>query len=702
MAHRVVRRMLSLLLTLDGNPEGMALDNLCLQVGYTGLDEIVAWEPLESALPSEREAHVRIRERARKALREDLERLRQLGCHIREDRRLRPGDADYSVTITLEERPFIPVTLELDDVATVVEWAARIQAPHGSSTGLPLAAIEFSRAAKTGAVLRIDRNERSWIVHPWQLVIRGERHYGVGTDLKTNSVRTLRLDSPDITTALTGQVLGPAADDDINVSRLVDPLTWGDRHMDIRLTMSPSQLAEVRSLLSPAIVDATASPTDGLITVVLSVSDLSIAAERIVPLLDRITVDSVELRSQLHRIAEHLDAKAPWIPRRILVPPMSRPPRPTTTGHPNEPLAPPGPLAPSGRRDSTSDTGALLLALNSLGERDGTHSISEVADAAGRTPREVVRLLATFLDLRLDTNAESSSSPPFILLDDALHTVTAERALQAPLLVTRVRGVTQALADLGRSPMGWRSLCSLLIKALELQESQFAPEVFTGDLDLLISDLERRLGIDVDQLSIIQDSEPSAVDLEALRQQWTEWSRAQVVLGVAFRDQALGITRLADVQPVGTCEDGRLVGIDAHRVGLAPESRVVAVAPEYLSELGDRGSWRIGEKLTDEDRARAIQAAELTCLVTLAIRSDLPEAHDALATLRRLWQADIIQDVGCYVAMIRLPSPPLPALELLLVEHPSVLRVVAPDDLVATPTRVAARIRATLAEQQLS
>lgn len=703
MAHRVVRRMLTLLLLLDDRADGLSLDEVCRQVGYTSVDEDSVWartddwaDP-ESGSGEEREAHRRVRERASKALREDVERLRQLGFHIREDRRSSPGDLDYHVRLTLEDRPFVPVTLNLEDVASVVEWAAWLQHLPTEATGLPRSAIEFGRAAETGVVVRVDRGERSWTIHPWQVVIRGDRAYGVGRDLATESVRTLRLDTADTRVVPMDECLGPASDESLDIPRMVDPLTWGEHHTKVRLITLLEHVPSVKASLHPAVVDIEPSSGTDSVIVTLNVSDLDVAAERIIPLMDKVTVDSVELQGHLHRIADQLEAEATWLPSRTVVPPMAAPVPREPQAWVDEPLAPPGPAAPEGRRDSTSDTGALLLALNFLEETGGTPSIHELSKASARSPREITRLLATYLDLWLDVNDESSASPAFTLLNQVGDVVLAEAALQRPQEVVSVRWEAAALADIGRTSMQWQTLCGLLIRALAVRDLGLATDNLWGSTDAFIADLERRLGLDAEQLTVLQEADRSPADLEVLTHQWRDWSRNHAVVRLAFHESTAGAIREVDVQPLGVTEDGRLVGIDPHRRGSPPENRIIAVPSELVDTVEQETSTRGETGLTEVDRIKAIEAAGLTRLVTLAVQADTDQTAGAVSTLNRLWHADIIRADLSYVVMLRIPLPVEHVVTLLLIEHPGVLRVVAPRDLVDMPRQLAASIRASLA-----
>lgn len=157
-----------------------------------------------------------------------------------------------------------------------------------------------------------------------------------------------------------------------------------------------------------------------------------------------------------------------------------------------------------------------------------------------------------------------------------------------------------------------------------------------------------------------------------------------------------------DVQPLGVAEDGRLVGIDPHRRGSPPESRVTAVPPELVDAAELDTSTRGEMGLTEVGRAKAVQAAGLTRLVILTVEADTEQPAGAVSTLSRLWHADVVRADLSYVAMIRVPQPVESAIARLLIGHPSVLRVVAPSDLVDTARQLAATIRGYLAANALA
>ena len=696
MANRVVQRMLALLLALDDAEDGWDLDAVCRRLGYIAPGQAAAWGRGGATSPAlSKSAAERLRENTRLSVRRDVKRLRQLGFAITENRHGQPGDPAYFARLYLDERPFVPITLDPEEVASVVEWTAQLRVDGGGAHAIPAAAVEFGRAAESGTVVEVTRGDRSWRLLPWQVLLRGERCYGIGQDLDADMVRTLRLDAPDTEVNPTNDVRGPYDDAGLEASRMVDPLTWGDDHTEIELDVPASLADAVIAALSPAATELEHIEPAGSTRVRAWITDLRLAVERLFPVTDSITIRSPALADEFNAVAAELTAQASWLPQGNVVPPLgSRQPH-SDPEAPSEELLPPGPEAPGGDRDSTSDTGALLLALNYMSEGGGTQRITDVSGAAGRSPRIMAMLLATYLDQWLEFGGDHSSSQPFALLTQHGEHLDAAEALARPAQVHSVEIRGDGLADIGRWHMPWQIMCRLLISALSARDSHQGPTGPSADLDDLIPKLERRLGLDADQLTVLGDAGPTAEDLAELRTKWEEWARDGAVLALRVH-RAGHPPRHMTVHPAGLTEDLDLVALDAHRQDASPASRTIRLeaADVENAEISDlRPSIT---SITAQDRAEAIAAAELTKLATLAVRAGAPGTSDALGTLTRLWDADIASDSDCFVAMIRVQPPVEEQLASLLMEHAAVVRVLAPADCSDLHQRISTRLLSAL------
>jgi len=696
MAIRVVQRMLALLLELDDADDGLDLDDVCRRLGYIAPDQAAAWGRGGATSPAlSSSAAENLREKTRKKVREDLERLRSLGFAITESRHGQPGDPAYFARLHLDERPFVPITLDLEDVASVVEWTAQLRVDGDGAHAIPAAAVEFGRAAESGTVVDVTRGDRSWRMLPWQVLLRGERCYGIGQDLDADMVRTLRLDNPDTEVTTTDHVLGPYDDAGLEASRMVDPLTWGDDHTEIELDVPASLSDTVVAALSPAAIEIEHIEPAGSTRVRAWVTDLRVAVERLFPVTDSITIRSPTLADEFKAVAAELTAQASWLPQGNVVPPMrSRQPH-SDPEERSETLLPPGPGAPMGPRDSTSDTGALLLALNYMSERGGTQSITDVSRAAGRSPRIMAMLLATYLDQWLTFGGDHSSSQPFVLLAKSGDHLDPAEALARPAQIHSVEIHGDGLADIGRWHMPWQIMCRLLISALSARDSQQRPTGLSADLDDLILKLERRLGLDADQLTVLRDAGPTAEELAELRTTWEEWARAGAVLALRVH-RAGHPPQHVTVHPAGLTEDLDLVALDASRPDASLALRTLRLE---AADIDGAEICELSESTatpTPQDRVDAIAAVELTRLVTLAVRASAPGTSDALGTLTRLWDADIASDPDCFVAMIRVQPPVEEQLASLLVEHAAVVRVLAPAEYSDLPQRIVTRLLSAL------
>lgn len=694
MAQRVIRRMVSLLLALDNADGVMELDAACRDLGYVTPGEAAAWFRASAAsgagpgLEAEK-----VRERARKRVREDAERLRSLGFAIGEQRHGKPGELEYRVLLHLEERPFVPVTLDPAEVAAVVEWAAQLHLDSQGTPTLPSAAVEFGRAAETGTVLVVSRGDRSWRILPWQLLLRGERCYGVGRDLDADMVRTLRLDTADVLVTHTDDVLGPYDDSNLQAGRMTDPLTWGDEELEIRLDAPASAIDQVASALAPAALEVVRLDGQASCTITASVTDMRVVVERLLPVVEAIAIRSPQLAAEFQDVASDLVAEASWLPHRNVTPPMRTPLAARPKVDPQDPLMPPGPGAPVGDRDSTSDTGALLLALNFLSEGGGTQGIVDVSRAAGRSRRIMATLLATYLDQWLLTEGDGSSTQPFTLLAPDGGEMEAGEALSYPARVHSIEVHDDGLADIGRRRMSWQEMCRMLISALSIRDSRSQSSGTIADLDGLIHELERRLGLDADQLTILADIGPTPGELEALRTSWRRWARDDAIVQALVHREGHPPQRLV-LHPIGLTGDLDLVALSARNPGRTAEWRPLRLDPRDIEDVEVLSMHSTEVGITQQDRADALRAVELTRLVTLAVRAGEPATAAALGTLTRQWDADIVGHGDCHVAMIRVQPPVDDHIGRLLVEHSSVLRVLAPSDCVALPERIARRLRA--------
>ena len=699
MAFRVVQRMLALLLALDDAEDGLDIDAVCLDLGYIGPGQAAAWSRGGASLTAQsRSAAEQLREKTRKKVREDLERLRQLGFAISEKRRGTPGDPDYFARLHLDERPFVPITLEPEDVASVVEWTAQLRVDGDGAQAIPAAAVAFGRAAETGTVVDVHRGDRSWRLLPWQVLLRGERCYGVGQDLDADMVRTLRLDTPDTEVTATSDVRGAYDDAGIDASRMVDPLTWGDDHIEIELDVPASLADTVIAALSPASTEIDRIDPPESMRVRAWVTDLRVTVERLLPVAHAITTRSPALVEQIQAIVTELTAEASWLPRGNVVPPMSSRRAQPSPEESSEKLLPPGPVAPQGNRNSTTDIGALLLGLNYMSEQGGTRSMADVAGAAGRSPRIMATLLATYLDQWLAFGGDHSSPQPFALLTKHGKQLDAVEALARPAQVHSVEVHGDGLANIGRWHMPWQAMCRLLISALAARDMRPESTGLSAELDDLILKLERRLGLDADQLTVLGDAGPTAEELADLRAKWQAWAREGAV--VKLRVHRSGHPpRKVTVHPAGLTDDLDLVALDASRPDTSPAARTLRLEAADVEDAVVSDLRPSVAAITPHDRADALAAAELTRLVTLAVRADRPETADALGTLTRLWDADIASGDHCHVAMIRVQPPVDERLAGLLIEHAAVVRVLAPSDAINLPDRIAEQLMSTVLTQ---
>lgn len=322
----------------------------------------------------------------------------------------------------------------------------------------------------------------------------------------------------------------------------------------------------------------------------------------------------------------------------------------------------------------------------------------DVAGAAGRSPRIMATLLATYLDQWLAFGGAHLSSQPFDLLTkDGKHLDAAE-ALTRPAQVHSVEVHGDALADIGRWHMPWQAVCRLLISALAARDMRSELSGLSVELDDLILQLERRLGLDAEQLTVLSDAGPTAEELDGLRARWEAWAREGVV--VTLRVHRSGHPpRNVTVHPAGLTDDLDLVALDATPPDASPANRALRIEAADVQGAVVSDLRPSVSAITPHDRAGAVSAAELTKLVTLAVRAGLPETAEALGTLTRLWEADIASGDDCYVAMIRVHPPVDERLAGLLIEHSAVLRILAPPDVIDLPHRMGEQLKSAALAQ---
>lgn len=627
------------------------------------------------------------RERVRKLVDDDLERLQLMGFGACRETVGDNGEELDEECVVLHERPFVPVSLDPADVPTVVSLVAAFLSVGATGADPPIRALEFARAATAGVLVDMRREGRDPIrVVPVRVVLRPSgRWYGIGVTTDSRHPLTFRL-APDNESGprwdpSVTDVLVPAWAEGLEVDAelLLHPLTWGDDPFGVAVTVDLSAADRVRGLVGPARVEE--SVTEGSAEFALRVTDSAELVRRLAPYAW--AVQSVAPACVADALRDHLRAmvESPtWLPSdvvpldAVLAPMRSVP----VLAEPEEDaLLERAPVPPGrARKNVVNRMGTLLLVLRALRDNDGL-TMDELVELTGFDARAVESLLTLYVaaegSVANELPGRSANVRPLVLERDASGRVVRVRHDR------EVAARDDDISLMGRVEVTEGQLLTALAAALDLLEEE--PEHKDAEvLRAFVQSAADALGVDADD---VDGERLEPVPADPVRALVARAIHDGAFLSFSYTDPWTLRASGNRVQPFALRQARQQAIVDAVDLDasdLPAVERVRTFALVGMSDVrrlsGTEADQALAQRV-DPDLLPAL-ASRLLGTVTLAIRA-VGEAADAV---RYRWHGrTLTRPDGVVIAEVDLVQPVEDRLAAMLLECGADARVLFPERL---------------------
>jgi len=613
----------------------------------------------------------RVRESIRDKVTGDIGRLQAMGFAVSKLNTGTPGSDDYSERLTMTEQPFVPISLDADDVPFALRL---VTVATSASDDLPIEARIFAQGISNALIIDMTRPGYPPIqVVPWK-VIRGARSrwYGLCQTVDTDRTLTFALGGVDsrYTPMLTSSPAPAVSLRVADVNRMLNPLTWGHETFHAQVSIEISSVDRFIQALGLAV---TSVYVDGSrATLELDVSSLQQLAHTLAPLalgIKKITPEAA--RNALEEYFNHIVSEPDWLPTDVReMDARLRKSEATITNNPEtdeeQTKIPAAAVAPIKASSTvTGRIGAVLLMLRALEQVDSM-TIRDLAKISGLSEKAAARAMELYVaaesDLANRNSTFATQHRPIIIHRDRKGEVTE---IQYDPDSETLEG---DLASLGRREIGVAQLASAMSHAWDLLH-QDPDHIDRERLQRFVTSASSALGIPLDGFAVATHSPPKpGLNAQALE----EAINNDAIITFTYKNPwtlAMGERTVVPVASFGTGGQMLVDSLELAKDGSPLQARTFAMSGMSDVEITGKPSEEV------LSRAQAINTSRSATTITLAVHPESQQVH----TLVSRWQArTFTHDKGAVIAEVDFNEPVVEQLLELLFTCGSDVRVLFP------------------------